>query len=178
MTDRAPERPEDSARDLRGFGVLGLIAILAIFGGNFLFRPLSAILVLLWAGLSHTPWRELGFVRPKSWARTVVAGLLFGLDVAHPEGAGCEIHNLAPPDQTTVAHIAKLCVAASPYPDATVRFTGTDRGWPGDVPRSQMVPEKLAARGFRVQRTSDEAVRLAVDALAREVFAAPAIEAP
>jgi len=99
-----------------------------------------------------------------------VAGLLFGLDVAHPNGAGVEIYNLAPNDQTTVARIAELCVEASPYPRASIRFTGTERGWPGDVPRSRMLPEKLAARGFRVRLSSDDAVRLAIGALAGEVF--------
>ena len=65
---------------------------------------------------------------------------------------------------------AELCVAASPYKDATIRYTGGDRGWPGDVPRSYMNPEKLAKLGFRVRNTSDEAVRMAVEALAKEVF--------
>jgi UDP-glucose 4-epimerase len=94
-------------------------------------------------------------------------GMLFGLDHAS-EGLG--IYNLAPPDQTSVARIAQMCVRASPYPDATIRFTGGDRGWPGDVPRSRMSPSKLAGLGFRVRHTSDEAVRMAIEALAREVF--------
>jgi UDP-glucose 4-epimerase len=37
-----------------------------------------------------------------------------------------------------------------------------------------MNPEKLAALGFRVRNTSDDAVRLAVEALCREVFPEPA----
>ncbi|MDI1446755.1 NAD-dependent epimerase/dehydratase family protein [Polyangium sp. 6x1] len=94
-------------------------------------------------------------------------GLLFGLDHAK-ERLG--LYNLAPPDQTSVARIAELCVKASPYPDATIRFTGGDRGWPGDVPRSSMSPDKLAALGFRVRHSSDDAVRMAIEALAREVF--------
>ena len=63
---------------LRGFGPLGLAAILVILTGNFLFAPLSAVLVLLWAYASQTPWHELGFVRPKSWTRSIVIGALFG----------------------------------------------------------------------------------------------------
>ncbi|MDI3288237.1 NAD-dependent epimerase/dehydratase family protein [Polyangium sp. 15x6] len=94
-------------------------------------------------------------------------GMLFGLDHAE-ERLG--LYNLAPPDQTSVARIAELCVKASPYPDATIRFTGGDRGWPGDVPRSSMSPDKLAAKGFRVRHSSDDAVRMAIEALAREVF--------
>jgi membrane protease YdiL (CAAX protease family) len=34
---------------------------------------------LAWARLSNTPWRELGFVRPKSWVRTVAVAIPFGV---------------------------------------------------------------------------------------------------
>lgn len=105
--------------------------------------------------------------KPYLFVTDCVDGMLFGLDHAN---APLNIHNLAPADVTSVARIAELCVQASPYPQATIRYTGGDRGWPGDVPRSRMNPEKLAALGFRVRHTSDDAVRLAVEALAREVF--------
>ncbi len=96
-----------------------------------------------------------------------VDGMLFVLD--HGPGP-LDVYNLAPPDITSVARIAELCVAASPYPGAAIRFTGGSRGWPGDVPRSRMSPAKLAALGWKVRHTSDEAVRRAVEALAPEVF--------
>jgi len=63
---------------LRGFGPLGLAAIVVILAGNFLIAPLSAVLVLLWAYASQMPWPELGFVRPKSWTKSIVIGALFG----------------------------------------------------------------------------------------------------
>ena len=66
------------AARLRGFGPLGILALLVILAGNFLFLPLSAILVLAWAWLSGTPWREIGYVRPKNWVRTMIIGLIFG----------------------------------------------------------------------------------------------------
>ncbi|EYF02611.1 NAD-dependent epimerase/dehydratase family protein [Chondromyces apiculatus] len=103
-------------------------------------------------------------------------GILFGLDHA-PPGDRLPTFNLAPPDVTSVARIAALCIAASPYPDAVIRYTGGDRGWPGDVPRSRMAPGKLAALGFQVRYTSDEAVRLAIEALAAEVFPPAAVAA-
>jgi hypothetical protein len=53
---------ESWRRRLRGFGPLGLLAIVVILLGNSLFIPFSAILVLLWAHVSGTPWRNLGFV--------------------------------------------------------------------------------------------------------------------
>ena len=67
------------AAGLRGFGPLGIFAILVIFAGNLVVVPLSAILVLLWARRSGTPWTALGFVRPKSWVRTVFVGIAFGI---------------------------------------------------------------------------------------------------
>jgi hypothetical protein len=64
---------------LRRFGALGLLAILVILAGNFLFVPLSAILVLGWVRLSRTPWREIGYVRPRSWVVSVIIGIVFGI---------------------------------------------------------------------------------------------------
>ncbi len=67
------------ARELRGFGPLGIAAALVILIiGNAYFIPVAGLLVLLWARLSRTPWRELGFVRPRSWVATVVVGIVFG----------------------------------------------------------------------------------------------------
>jgi UDP-glucose 4-epimerase len=96
-----------------------------------------------------------------------VAGMIHGLDHAKKP---LNVHNLAPPDVTSIARIAELCVAASPNPDAKIRYTGGKRGWPGDVPRSRLAPAKLNALGFCVSHTSDEAVQKAVGELAREVF--------
>jgi uncharacterized protein len=70
---------EREAAELRGFGPIGILAIAVILAGNLLFLPLSAILVLVWVRLSLTPWREIGFVRPRSWMRTVVIGVVFGV---------------------------------------------------------------------------------------------------
>jgi membrane protease YdiL (CAAX protease family) len=68
------------ARLLRGFGPVGLAAIVVILlAGNAYYIPLGGLLVLLWARLSHTPWRELGFVRPRSWLVTVIAGIAIGV---------------------------------------------------------------------------------------------------
>jgi len=71
--------PADLAARLRGFGPVGILAILVIVGaGVFLGSIVSAALVLVWAGLSRTPWSELGFSRPRSWAWTLVSGVVFG----------------------------------------------------------------------------------------------------
>src|SRR4030095_4900778 len=67
------------AARLRGFGPLGILAILIILGGNFVIEPLSAILALIWAKISNTPWREIGYVRPRSWTKTIALGIILGV---------------------------------------------------------------------------------------------------
>jgi len=77
MTDAAARDPFAAA--LRGFGPVGLLAMLAIALGNLVFVPLSALLVLAWARRSATPWREIGFSRPRNWLATILAGIAFGI---------------------------------------------------------------------------------------------------
>ncbi|PYL08404.1 MAG: hypothetical protein DME34_04725, partial [Verrucomicrobia bacterium] len=67
------------ARRLRGFGPLGILAILIILAGNYVIAPLSAILALIWAKISRTPWRDIGYVRPRSWIRTIAIGIVLGV---------------------------------------------------------------------------------------------------
>jgi len=67
------------AASLRGFGPIGILAILIILGGNFIMAPLSAFLVLIWAEISNTRWCEIGYVRPRSWSKTVMTGVVFGV---------------------------------------------------------------------------------------------------
>ena len=74
-----PASDDRVARRLRGFGPLGILSILLILASNFLIAPINAILVLVWAKLSRTPWREIGYVRPKSWTWAVVIGIVFGI---------------------------------------------------------------------------------------------------
>ena len=62
----APPSDDPFAADLRGFGPLGILAMLVIIAGQIL-APLNALLVLVWARRSHTPWHEIGYGRPQSW---------------------------------------------------------------------------------------------------------------
>lgn len=95
------------------------------------------------------------------------AGLLYVLDHAK---APIDVYNLAPPDATSVARIAELCVAASPHKDARIVYSGGSQGWKGDVPVSRLKGDKLNALGFRLRYTSDKAVEMSVAEVAREVF--------
>lgn len=80
-----PAADDQIAAELRGFGPLGVVAVLAILlignvtVGGAAVLPVSALLVLLWTWRSRTPWRAIGYVRPRSWAGTLVLGVLFGM---------------------------------------------------------------------------------------------------
>ncbi len=90
LEGRAETRPVLSSRDrlaegLRGFGPLGILAILAILltgnvvVGTMVVLPIGAVLALVWARWSRTPWCEIGYMRPKSWIRTLAVGFVFGI---------------------------------------------------------------------------------------------------
>src|SRR5471030_855269 len=76
--DASASSDDHFAAQLRGFGPVGIVAILAILSGYAVITTLGAVLVLLWKRTSRTPWREIGYVRPRSWIATVVAGIVFG----------------------------------------------------------------------------------------------------
>jgi len=60
---------------LRGFGPIGLIAIVVILlAGNIV----GAALVLIWVWASRTPWRALGFVESKRWVSDLAVGVAAG----------------------------------------------------------------------------------------------------
>ena len=61
---------------LAGFGLLGTIATIAILLAGNVIGP---ILALLWALVTHTPWRRLGFRRPESVISTLATGILCGI---------------------------------------------------------------------------------------------------
>ena len=70
---------------LRGFGLPGILAIVVILltgtvlVGNMIAVPVGAALVLVWAKLSETPWREIGFVRPRTWLGSLALGIVLGV---------------------------------------------------------------------------------------------------
>ena len=76
--------------------------------------------------------------------------------------------NIAPPDTaTTVRHIAEETVRVV-SPEASIRYTGGDRGWVGDVPRFRYSIAKLQAKGWSPNLTSDAAVNRAIREVAGE----------
>src|SRR4051794_24838777 len=75
----------DIAGKLRGFGLIGVLAMLVILAGALLGPLVAAPLVILWVALSRTPWRDIGYAWPERKGRVlsiivaVVAGVAFKL---------------------------------------------------------------------------------------------------
>ena len=79
MSPPKPLADDQFAASLRGFGPVGLLAILLILSGNLLFAPISALLVLAWSHRSRTPWPEIGYVQPGHWCRDALLGIAGGM---------------------------------------------------------------------------------------------------
>jgi UDP-glucose 4-epimerase len=108
-----------------------------------------------------------GQSKPYVHVSDAVEAMLFGFEhAANP----LNVFNVAPPDATTVRHLAELCVAHSKNQHAKIVYTGGQRGWRGDIPHSRLDGSALAALGYVLPRNSDEAVALGVPELAREIL--------
>ena len=82
-------------------------------------------------------------------------------------------YNIGPDDAgATVRFIAEEVVRISAKP-TPLAFTGRESGWIGDVPRYRYNTKKLKSLGWSVTRSSDDAIRLAVQELHHELFCWP-----
>jgi membrane protease YdiL (CAAX protease family) len=75
----APTGDDAFAARLRGFGPVGILTSLGVLLLTPLLQPIGAVVPLLWAWRSRTPWRELGLVRPRSWLITLGLGVPSGV---------------------------------------------------------------------------------------------------
>jgi UDP-glucose 4-epimerase len=73
------------------------------------------------------------------------------------------IYNLGCADSLEVKRIADMVTEALGLSGVTYEYSGGEGGWPGDVPRFQLDPSKLNRLGWMARRTSEEAVRIAIE---------------
>jgi len=137
---RASSPPDDPfAAGLRGFGPLGILAMLVILlVGNDHIVPAAALLVLAWAKWSRTPWREIGLAAPKSWPLTVVVGVV----------SGCAFKFL-------MKSVVMPLLGADPINHAFHYLTGNRAALPGAVYAmivSAGFGEELVFRGYLFER--------------------------
>jgi UDP-glucose 4-epimerase len=73
-----------------------------------------------------------------------------------------DIFNLGADTLTGVKTIARMVIEEMGLEDVEISYTGGERGWPGDQPQVHISSAKMHGLGWKAQRSSDEAVRLAV----------------
>jgi UDP-glucose 4-epimerase len=94
-----------------------------------------------------------------------VDAMLFAIENSNER---INIFNLGNKDRINVTKIAKiLCEETGIKPK--FRYTGTERGWPGDVPRMMLDIKKICKLGWRAKYTSEEAIRMAARDLLKEL---------
>ena len=54
-------------------------------------------------------------------------------------------------------------------PNVTIDYTGGDRGWAGDVPKSMLDPSRMIEAGFSTKYNSEGAVRHTAQTLMEEI---------
>ena len=55
--------------------------------------------------------------------------------------------------------LQKLLLRKQVVDDASIEYTGGDRGWAGDIPRAMLSIEKMLSTGYDVNYNSEAAVR-------------------
>jgi len=93
-----------------------------------------------------------------------VAGILHVVEHA---GEGLNVYNLGCDDWLTVNRIADMVVKALGLPAVNYHYTGTEGGWPGDVPRFRLDVTAVNRLGWKAQQNSEAAVAGAIRATLR-----------
>ncbi|MFC1864234.1 NAD-dependent epimerase/dehydratase family protein [Chloroflexota bacterium] len=86
-------------------------------------------------------------------------GILYGFRNSHDR---VNVFNLGCTTATNVTTIAKMLVEQIGLNNVKFRYTGGDRGWPGDVPQVRFDTSRMEKLGWKPRYTSDEAVRKAI----------------
>lgn len=104
--------------------------------------------------------------KPYLYVKECVEGIIFGLENSNER---VNVFTLGCDSSTDVTTIANMVVEEMGLKNVKFKYTGGDRGWQGDVPQVRFNCEKINKVGWKARHTSDEAVRLTVKALVKEL---------
>lgn len=96
--------------------------------------------------------------KPYVYVKDLVAGILYVIDHAKED---YNVYMLGSDTRTKVKEIASMVIEEMGL-NASIRYTGGDRGWVGDVPEFRYNLKKINSLGWEAAYTSNEAVRLAI----------------
>ena len=94
-----------------------------------------------------------------------IDGVLHGFRNSHDK---VNVFNLGCSTTTDVTTIAQFVVKEMGLNDVQFKYTGGDRGWPGDVPQVRLDVTKINRFGWTAKSTSDEAVKKAIKDILEE----------
>jgi len=89
-----------------------------------------------------------------------VEGMLFAFH--HANGKPCDVFNLGSDSSLKVTEVARIAVEEMGLRDVEFRYTGGQRGWPGDVPAYFHDVTKMRKLGWTAKDSAVEAVHTAV----------------
>ena len=102
--------------------------------------------------------------KPYLYVKDLVEAILFVCANAHDK---INYFNLGVEGQTDVSKIAQMVIDSMGL-KASIKYTGGDRGWVGDVPKFAYNLDKIHALGWKAHNSSDEAVQKAINAILKE----------
>tara|TARA_B100000575_G_scaffold175925_1_gene141055 strand:- start:3442 stop:4383 length:942 start_codon:yes stop_codon:yes gene_type:complete len=79
------------------------------------------------------------------------------------------LYNLGTGDTCSVRRIAEIVVEESGLEGVSIEYTGGDRGWAGDVPKTSLEVSQLLSTGFKPEMASEDAIRHTARALISEI---------
>ena len=79
------------------------------------------------------------------------------------------LYNLGTGDTCSVRRIAEIVVEESGLEGVSIEYTGGDRGWAGDVPKTSLEVSRLLETGFKPNLASEDAIRHTARALISEI---------
>lgn len=88
-----------------------------------------------------------------------VDGMLYGFQHL---GNQINVLNLGNASSTSVGQIARMLVEEMELVGVEFKYTGSNRGWPGDVPQVRFDTTRMEELGWKPKSASDEAVRKAI----------------
>lgn len=97
--------------------------------------------------------------KPYILVENCVQGILYGFQHSNDR---VNVFNLGASSSTSVNTIARMLIDEMGLNNVKFKYTGGDRGWPGDVPQVRLDISPMEKLGWKPRYTSDEAVRKAI----------------
>lgn len=95
-----------------------------------------------------------------------VEGMLFGFENSNER---VNFFNLGCESTTDVSSIAQMVIEEMGLLNVKFKYTGGDRGWPGDVPQVRFNTKKMERLGWKPKSSPDQAVRRAIRFMIEEI---------